>query len=174
MQQVHEVLNLVLPKGKNTETLEVPVDKNFDKELEKKDGVVSEDTIIQQLQCAYSMLETKNPDKVITLGGDCSVSQPAFDFLHGKYPENTCIIWLDAHPDITTPKDGFPNEHAMVLGNLLGDGAPNCAKIVKHKFKYDEIMYGGLIHKKLLPYEEKFLKEKNLKYVIPEVLKEKF
>lgn len=166
-----EILNLVLPKGKNTETLEVPVDKNFDKEIELKDGINEQTSILKQLQCAFNMLETKNPDKVITLGGDCSVSQPAFDYLHGKYPEKTCIVWLDAHPDITTPKD-FEHEHAMILGNLLGDGAPNCSKIVKNKFKYDEIMYGGLIHKKLLPYEEKYLKEKSLKYAVPEDLKE--
>jgi len=148
-----EILNLVLPKGKNTETLEVPVDKNFDKEIERKDGINEQTNILKQLQCAFNMLETKNPDKVITLGGDCSVSQPAFDYLHGKYPEKTCIVWLDAHPDISTPKD-FEHEHAMILGNLLGDGAPNCSKIVKNKFKYDEVMYGGLIHKKLLPCEE--------------------
>lgn len=166
-----EILNLVLPKGKNTETLEVPVDKNFDKEIERKDGINEQTNILKQLQCAFNMLETKNPDKVITLGGDCSVSQPAFDYLHGKYPEKTCIVWLDAHPDISTPKD-FEHEHAMILGNLLGDGAPNCSKIVKNKFKYDEVMYGGLIHKKLLPYEEKYLKEKNLKYAVPEDLKE--
>lgn len=166
-----EILNLVLPKGKNTETLEVPVDKNFDKEIELKDGINEQTNILKQLQCAFNMLETKNPDKVITLGGDCSVSQPAFDYLHGKYPEKTCIVWLDAHPDISTPKD-FEHEHAMILGNLLGDGAPNCSKIVKNKFKYDEVMYGGLIHKKLLPYEEKYLKEKNLKYAVPEDLKE--
>ena len=161
-----EILNLVLPKGKNTETLEVPVDKNFDKKLEIKNGINEETAILKQLQCAFNMLETKNPDKVITLGGDCSVSQPAFDYLHGKYPEKTCIVWLDA-----TPKD-FENEHPMILGNLLGDGAPNCSKIVKNKFKYEQVMYWGLIHKKFLPYEEKYLKEKNLKYAIPEDLKE--
>lgn len=166
-----EILNLVLPKGKNTETLEVPVDKNFNKEIERKDGINEQTNILKQLQCAFNILETKNPDKVITLGGDCSVSQPAFDYLHGKYPEKTCIVWLDAHPDISTPKD-FEHEHTMILGNLLGDGAPNCSKIVKNKFKYDEVMYGGLIHKKLLPCEEKYLKEKNLKYAVPEDLKE--
>ena len=166
-----EILNLVLPKGKKTETLEVPVDKNFDKKIELINGIHEERNLLKQLQCAYNMLETKNPDKIITLGGDCSVSQPAFDYLHGKYPDKTCIVWLDAHPDITTPTD-YQNEHAMVLGNLLGDGAPNCAKIVKHKFKYDQIMYGGLIHKKLWPYELKYFQEKNLKYAVPEDLKE--
>ena len=85
--------------------------------------------------------------------------------------KKTCIVWLDAHPDISTPKD-FEHEHAMILGNLLGDGAPNCSKIVKNKFKYNEVMYGGLIYKGLLPYEEKYLKEKNLKYAVPEDLKE--
>ena len=44
-----EILNLVLPKGKNAETLEVPVDKNFDKKLEMINGINEETNIIKQL-----------------------------------------------------------------------------------------------------------------------------
>ena len=71
-----------------------------------QNGIYEESTLLNQLQCAYNILQTKNPDRVITIGGDCSISQPAFDFLHGKYPEKTCIIWLDAHPDISSPEVG--------------------------------------------------------------------
>ena len=168
-----EILSLVLPKGGNSsETLEVPVEKDLTKEGTVQNGIYEESALLNQLQCAYNILQTKDPDKVITIGGDCSVSQPAFDYLHGKYPDKTCIIWLDAHPDISSPEIGWRNEHAMVLGNLLGDGASNFSKIVKNKFKYDQIMYGGLIHEKLLPHEVKYLEEKKIKYAVPNELKE--
>ena len=166
-----EILNLILPRGKSCETLEVPVEKDLTKEGTVQNGIYEESALINQLQCAYNILQTKDPDKVITIGGDCSVSQPAFDYLHGKYPEKTCIIWLDAHPDITSPPM-WKNEHAMVLGNLLGDGAPNFAKIVKNKFKYEQVMYGGLIKEKLLPHEVKYIEEKKLKFVTPNEIKE--
>ena len=159
-----EILSLVLPKGGNSsETLEVPVEKDLTKEGTVQNGIYEESALLNQLQCAYNILQTKDPDKVITIGGDCSVR---------KYPDKTCIIWLDAHPDISSPEIGWRNEHAMVLGNLLGDGASNFSKIVKNKFKYDQIMYGGLIHEKLLPHEVKYLEEKKIKYAVPNELKE--
>lgn len=49
------------------------------------------------------------------------VSQASFDYLHGLY-ENTGIIWIDAHRDVSTVKDNYPNAHAMVLGSLMGYG----------------------------------------------------
>ena len=49
---------------------------------------------------------------------------------------------MDAHPDISTPKQ-LHNEHTMVLGNLLGDGAEEFAKIVKNKYSYNKVMYAG-------------------------------
>lgn len=168
-----EVLSLILPKGgSQTETLEVPVEKDFSKEGLVENGIYEETTLLNQLKCAFNILQTKNPDKVITIGGDCSISQPAFDYLHGKYPEKTCIIWLDAHPDISNPEIGWKNEHAMVLGNLLGDGAKNFANIVKNKFKYEQVMYGGLIKEKLLPHEDKYIQEKKIKYATPNELKD--
>ena len=49
------------------------------------------------------------------------------------------------HPDISTPKQ-LHNEHTMVLGNLLGDGAEEFAKIVKNKYSYNKVMYAGLVY----------------------------
>ncbi len=46
-----------------------------------------------------------------------------FDYLHGIY-KKTGIIWIDAHPDVSTINDGYPMAHAMVLGSLMGGGAP--------------------------------------------------
>ena len=162
------ILQLILPKGR-CEEIEVPVSENFDEKV-KRDNLMNEDILLKQLKMAYDILEIKNPDKVITIGGDCSVSQSSFDYLHGKYKDKKIgVLWIDAHPDITTPKD-FEHEHAMVMGNLLGDGAPEFAKIVKHPFKYEQLMLAGLIRNQCLPYESKYLEEKKIKFSTPEDL----
>ena len=92
------------------------------------------------------------------------VSLAPFGYLHGLY-KNTGIIWIDAHPDVSTVKDGYPNAHAMVLGSLLGHGAQQlAAKMKNEKFKAEEIMNVGL--QKIHDYQEKFLKEVGVKYKI--------
>ena len=102
---------------------------------------------------AKAKLEEAKPDCIITIGGNCLVSLAPFDYLHGIY-KNTGIIWIDAHPDVSTVNDGYPNAHAMVLGSLLGHGAEQlAAKMKNSKFRPEEIMYIGLqpIH----DYQEK-------------------
>ena len=80
-----------------------------------EDGIYGKSEVISGIKDAKAKLNAENPDKVITIGGNCLVSLAPFDYLHGKY-ENTGIIWIDAHPDVSTVKDGYPNAHAMVLG----------------------------------------------------------
>ena len=66
------------------------------------------------------------------------VSQAPFDYLHGKY-NDLGIIWIDAHPDVSTINDGYPNAHAMVLGSLMGHGDNALSGLMKNeKFKADE------------------------------------
>lgn len=68
------------------------------------------------------------------------------------------IIWIDAHPDVSTPADGYPNAHAMVLGSLMGHGDKELSTLMKHpKFRADEILYVGL--QGLHDYQERFLNE---------------
>ena len=141
-------IKMLLPQGINCETVEVPVSKEISKEPESKNGVNEPTILLKQIKAAEAILDIKKPEKIITLGGDCSSSQVPFDYLHGKYGENVGIIWMDAHPDISTPKQ-LHNEHTMVLGNLLGDGAEEFAKIVKNKFSYNKVMYAGLFMKVL-------------------------
>lgn len=97
-------------------------------------------------------------------GGNCLVSLASFDYLHGLY-ENTGIIWIDAHPDVSTPEDGYPNAHAMVLGSLMGFGAPQLCEHMQNKtFKPEEIMYVGL--QPLHDYQETFLNRAGVAYKV--------
>ncbi len=157
-----EVLALIAPKGQQSETHRVPVTEDFEKELEYSDGYYAKTAIREQQKASYEILEKSKADKVITFGGDCSVSQAPFDYLHGRYRDDIGILWIDAHPDISEPSD-TEHEHAMVLGNLLGGGAAALAKDVRHPFSPKQVMYAGLVENKLLDYEV----EKLAKYQIP-------
>lgn len=168
-----QVLSALFPLPKDSEKIEVPImdmsqtTTSYEKQIDKK--IYAEDVLLKQQQAAKAILDVKQPSKIITFGGDCSISQVPFDYLHGKYPKDTAILWLDAHPDIMTPQD-FDHEHAMVLGNLLGHGAPNFAKTVQHPFTPEQILYVGLVGKSLLDFETDFLKAHKLSYLTPQEL----
>ena len=165
------MIKMLLPQGNNCETAEVPISKEINKEIESKDGVNEPTILLKQIKAAEQILEIKKPEKIITLGGDCSSSQVPFDYLHGKYGSDVGIIWMDAHPDISTPKQ-LHNEHTMVLGNLLGDGAEEFAKIVKNKFSYNKVMYAGLVYEGAFDYEKEYITKNKIRYAIPGELKE--
>ena len=163
------ILDLIAPKGNNLECAEVPVKTNFEEETPVTDAIAWKNELIEQQKMAYEICEMKDPDKIIILGGDCSVEQAPFDYLHGKYPENTAVIWIDAHPDFSRPAD-CPNEHAMVLGNLMGDGAPEFADMVKHPFRKEDVIYVGLAADHMETWEEEYQKEYQIKYLTPQQL----
>lgn len=127
------LLDFLAPKSA-AETVLVPVEEYKPGHARKKEnGVVNQDIVIRQMQAARAILEDKKPDKVVTFGGECLVSQAPFDYLNGRYGGRLGILWIDSHPDISTPLN-HDREHAMVLGNLLGGGDPVMAKEVRHPF----------------------------------------
>lgn len=128
------------------------------------DGIYAKEEVLNGINNAMAKINAENPDRIITIGGNCMVSQASFDYLHGKY-ENTGIIWIDAHPDVSTVKDGYPNAHAMVLGSLLGFGDDSLSQLMNNpKFSADEVLYVGLqdIH----DYQKQFLDKVGVNYKI--------
>ena len=111
----------ILPANDKQPLIKVNVTPPDGREKPIEDGIYGKPEVIGGIQEAKIKLNAENPDKVITIGGNCLVSLAPFDYLHGKY-KNTGMIWIDAHPDVSTVKDGYPNAHAMVLGSLLGGG----------------------------------------------------
>jgi len=164
-------IKMLVPQGNNCETVEVPISKDYNKEIESKNDVNEPTILLKQIHAAEAILDIKQPEKIITLGGDCSSSQVPFDYLHGKYGDSVGIIWMDAHPDISTPKQ-LHNEHTMVLGNLLGDGCEEFAKVVKNKFSYNKVMYAGLVYEGAFDYEKEYITKNKIRYATPEDLKE--
>lgn len=123
--------------------IEVPVEPWTGATPSKEGGVFYRQEILRQIRAARNAIDTYMPDRVITFGGDCLISQAPFSYLNERYDGKIGIIWIDAHPDVTTPKD-FDHAHAMVLGNLLGEGEPLMAKEVKKHYKPEQVLLVGV------------------------------
>lgn len=138
------LLQHILPQNTNQPLIKVDIAPPDGKEKEIVDGIYARADVVAGVKDATDKISRENPDKIITIGGTCFVSLAPFDYLNGRY-ENVGIIWIDAHPDVSTPKDGYPMAHAMVLGALLGNGDAELLSLVKNKkFRADEVLYVGL------------------------------
>lgn len=123
--------------------IEVPVALWTGAEATKEGGVFYRQEIIRQMRAARHIIDAHAPDRVITYGGDCLISQAPFAYLNERYDGKLGIIWIDAHPDVTTPKD-FDHAHAMVLGNLLGEREPLMAGEVKNFVTPEQVALAGV------------------------------
>ena len=158
------LLQYILPANPNQPIIKVDIVPPDGKEKPVTNGIYAEDEVLMGIQNAQTRLAEEAPDRVITIGGNCMVSLAPFDYLHGKY-ENTGIIWIDAHPDVSTVNDGYPNAHAMVLGSLLGHGAAQLVEQMNNPlFRPDEILYVGL--QPLHDYQEKYLKDMGVDFKV--------
>lgn len=157
----------ILPENKNQPLIKVDIAQPNSANKIITDGIYAKGEVLSGIQNAMAKIEKENPDKIITIGGNCLVSLAPFDYLHGKY-KNTGIVWIDAHPDVSSPKDGYPNARAMVLGSLMGYGDNSLSNMMKNnKFNPDEILeilYVGL--QNLHDYQKNFLNNTGVNYKI--------
>ncbi|MBL1225734.1 arginase family protein [Enterococcus sp. BWR-S5] len=165
-----ELLAHIVPQSTVSETVRISVNQDFEKDRPIEQGVKNERALMKQLDEAMAVLENKAPDKVIVLGGDCAVSQAPFDYLNGRYGGKLGILWLDAHPDVATTEE-TSHGHEMVLGNLLGEGAPAFAEKVKHPFQPNQVMFAGLKYEELRSRDQA-VNRLNLRYVTPQDVKD--
>ena len=124
-------------------TLTVPVSTELCKRV-VTDGVLDRDAIALQTRAALDILDIENPDRIVTLGGECSVSVVPFTWLASKYPDDVAVIWIDAHPDITLPGDVYPAYHAMAVTALMGDGDKKILGQLPAKIDPSKILFVGL------------------------------
>lgn len=115
-----QLLNFIAPQsGQNTQ--QVPVSLDID-DRESENGIGAYRVILKQTEAALDMVKKNNPDRILTLGGDCSVSVVPFSYLAAKYIDDVAIVWIDAHPDVSLPYDDYEGYHAMALTACLGMG----------------------------------------------------
>lgn len=163
-----KILEAIVPESQKTPTIHIPVSNEVEIENNKIDA---ETTLLKQMEVTFDTLQLKHPKRVITLGGDCSISEAPFDYLHGQYPDNFGIIWLDAHPDISDPTTSH-HIHEMVLADLLHKGAEKFNQQVKNPVQPEQILMAGLQYDQLRPMD-RMVKDLNLSYVTPDKLAKK-
>lgn len=136
-----EIMNLLVPDTKN-ETYTVPVDSTYNRKLQ--DNVMDRDVIAKQTKAALDILDIAQPDKIVTIGGECSVSVVPFTWLNKKYRGDVAMIWIDAHPDITLPGDVYSGYHAMAVTAAMGLGDKKIVSQLPSKLSPKKILYVGL------------------------------
>jgi len=160
-----QLLAAVLPPDAAAETIHVPVAETSEHNT-AADGVDGKPVLLKQMAETRSILAVKHPDRVITAGGDCSISEAPFDYLSGRYGEHFGVIWLDVHPDIADPSTSH-HLHEMVVADLLGKGEPDFSRAVKNPLLPRQIMYAGLDHAALRPMDQS-VDTLGIRYATPE------
>lgn len=107
-------------------------------------GISARKVILKQTKAALELLHENAPEKIVTLGGECSVSVVPFTYLAAKYPDDIAIVWIDAHPDINLPYDEYKGYHAMALTACLGMGDEEILQLLPGKFKVSNTLIVGL------------------------------
>lgn len=137
-----EILNLLVPPC-SQKTVRVPVSMDInDRETEK--GISARRVILKQTEAALNLVRENDPEKIVTLGGECSVSVVPFTYLAAKYPDDVAVIWLDAHPDIGLPYDDYKGYHAMALTACLGMGDTDIMEWLPARFDASKTLIVGL------------------------------
>ena len=136
------LLNFLAPDN-GQKTVEVPVSLDIENR-KTENGIMSYGAILKQTEDALSILNENNPNKILTLGGDCAVSVVPFTYLAQKYPDNVAIVWIDAHPDVNLPGDDYQGYHAMALAACLGIGDSTIMNTLPAKYTADKALLVGL------------------------------
>ncbi len=164
------LLNFLAPETSG-QTFTVPVSTEISERIEKN-GVLDHDIIAEQTKAALDTLRIANPDKVVTLGGECSVSAPVFSYLadkYNKYKGDVAIIWIDAHPDIILPGDDYNGYHAMALTACMGMGDKDIVGQLPASVPTEAVCLAGLRECEY-PYIEKRVEELGLTHYSPQQL----
>ena len=124
------------------ETVPVPEPQSGET-LEVENGIVARAALLEQARAARQAIEKHHPDRIVTLGGDCLIDLAPMAYLNTRYEGNLGVLWVDAHPDVLTPKNSYQgNEY--VLAALLGRGDPDLVGVVDTPIQPSRVMYAGL------------------------------
>lgn len=137
-----QLLHFLAPDN-GQRTLTVPVDTGR-KERRVTQGVLDRDDLLRQSRAALDILEVEQPARIVTLGGECSVSVVPFTWLARQYGGDVALVWIDAHPDITLPGDVYAGYHAMAVAACMGLGDPALVGLLPARIPAGRILYVGL------------------------------
>jgi len=114
------ILEAILP-AHNGPTEIVPVSQG-DEGLDIEQGIEARAGIIASLAAAQEAISRHDWDRILVLGGECSVSVVPFSILAERYGDDLAVVWIDSHPDVGTPASQYHGFHAMAVSVITGHG----------------------------------------------------
>ena len=147
-----QILNLLVSNlnenlDKNTAVVPISVEYESDESGKRlaQDGIIDKSILQEQTKKAFELLRTKNPAKILTLGGECAVSVAPFSYLAEKYKDEVAMIWIDAHPDLGVAGDDFyKGYHAMAVSALVGNKTLSDEFALSAHIKPQNVLFIGL------------------------------
>ena len=137
-----QLLKMLAPES-TAMTAEVPVSLDI-RDRAVEEGISARRVIVKQTGAALDIVRGNAPEKIVTLGGECSVSVVPFTYLAARYPDDVAIVWLDAHPDVNLPDDEYKGYHAMALTACLGMGDEGIMRMLPGKVAAQNALIVGL------------------------------
>jgi len=136
------LLDAILPEHAGP-TEVVPVEMEESQEGSTA-GIESRSAILASLAAAREAIGRHDVDRILTLGGDCSVSVAPFTTLAEKYGDDLAVIWIDSHPDSDTPDTGYDGYHAMAATAITGHGDRQVLEHLPATVAPSRFAYAGL------------------------------
>lgn len=136
------ILSMLSP-ATDGEVVKVPISTTRGERV-AEDGIIDCGIIKKQTAAALDELRASSPDRIVTFGGECSVSVVPFTYLADRYKDDVAVIWIDAHPDLNLPYDEYPAYHAMALSACLGIGDSHLMSILPGMINPENVLIAGL------------------------------
>ncbi|WP_108610408.1 arginase family protein [Aminobacter sp. MSH1] len=136
------LLAWLAPEG-DAEFAEVPVAQPDGSKLPVEEGIVAKTAILGQNRTALEIIRKADPDRIVTFGGDCSVSLAPFSYLATKYAGDVAVLWIDSHVDLTSSQF-YENAHGYPMRNLLGQGDAEFAAFTETPIPGNRLVYVGV------------------------------
>ena len=106
-------------------------------------GIEARTALLAQARAARAAIERHQPERIVTLGGDCLIDLAPMAYLNRRYDGKLGVLWVDAHPDVMSAAE-FSHAHAHVLGMLLGRGDADFTAEVERKLNPARAMIAGM------------------------------
>ena len=137
-----ELLRWLAPVHEGPEET-VPVPAPLGESLEIERGIKARTALLSQARAARAAIERHQPERIVTLGGDCLIDLAPMAYLNRRYEGTLGVLWVDAHPDVMSAAE-FSHAHSHVLGMLLGRGDEEFTAEVERKLDPARVMIAGM------------------------------
>jgi arginase len=139
--------------------------------LEAEQGIQGRAELLRQLADARARLDSRRPERVFAVGGDCGIEVAVLSYLNAQGHGSLAVVWLDAHGDLNTPQSSPSGHfHGMPLRVLLGDGDPAFTALVDQPLLPAQVVLAGT--RALDPPEGEVVKARGFRVISSEALAE--